>query len=121
MATPPENRRTDSIRVRLSPDMMERFDVLASRYGMPPATLCAFAVARFVQSEEANAQLTRMAVLDASRKSADNVNAVFSEENIEKALGPLFKSIMEQIQPDLSKALLQRSLPLDGEATKEGA
>ena len=121
MATPPENRRTDSIRVRLSPDMMERFENLASRYGMPPATLCAFAVARFVQTEETNAQLTRMAVLDASRKSADNVNAVFSEENIEKALGPVFKSIIEQIQPDLSKALHQRSLPLDGEATKEGA
>ena len=40
MATAPENRRTDSIRVRLAPEMMERFENLASRYGMPPATLC---------------------------------------------------------------------------------
>ena len=69
MATAPENRRTDSIRVRLAPEMMERFENLASRYGMPPATLCAFAVARFVQQEETNAQLTRMAVNGTHRKS----------------------------------------------------
>ncbi len=116
MATAPENRRTDSIRVRLAPDMMERFENLASSYGMPPATLCAFAVARFVQQEETNAQLTRMAVLDASRKSGERLDEVFSEDNLDKILGPIFKTFMEQMQPELPQALHQKSLPLDGES-----
>jgi predicted transcriptional regulator len=121
MATAPENRRTDSIRVRLAPEMMERFEHLASRYGMPPATLCAFAVARFVQQEETNAQLTRMAVLDASRKSGERLEEVFSEDNMEKIMGPMFKALMEQMQPELTQALQQKSLPLDGEASREDA
>lgn len=121
MATAAENRRTDSIRVRLSPEMMERFEALASRYGMPPATLCAFAVARFVQSEESNASLTRMAVMDSIRKSGEKVDAMLTEDNLEKMFGPMMKAIMEQMQPDISRALEQKNLPLDGEASREDA
>lgn len=121
MATPAENRRTDSIRVRLAPEMMDRFEALAARYGMPPATLCAFAVARFVQQEENNASLTRMAVLDAARKSGEKMDEMFNEESMEKIFGPMFKALMEQMQPELTQALQQKSLPLDGEASREDA
>jgi predicted DNA-binding protein len=44
-------KRTDSIRIRLSSDMMEKFEALSSNYGMPMATLGAFAIANFVQRE----------------------------------------------------------------------
>lgn len=44
-------KRTDSIRVRLSPDMMEKFETLSVDYGMPMATLGAFAIANFVRRE----------------------------------------------------------------------
>lgn len=54
-----ENRRVDSIRVRLSDDMMERFEALANRYGMPTATLGAFAISRFVLQEEDSAAVNR--------------------------------------------------------------
>lgn len=121
MSTNTRNRRIDSIRVRLSPEMMERFENLASRYGMPPATLCAFAVARFVQQEETNAQLARMVVLDASRRSGDRLEEVFSEDNLEKIFGPMLKALMEHMYPELIQALQQKSPSLDGEASREDA
>jgi len=109
MATPAENKRTDSIRVRLSPEMMERFEKLASRYGMPPATLCAFAVARFVQSEESNFSNARMAILDATRRAGENIN----DEQIE--------ALLLRGLPGLAQALSQPNLPLDGEAASKDA
>lgn len=120
MATAPENRRTDSIRVRLSPEMMERFERLASCYGMPPATLCAFAVARFVQQEDTNAQLARMAVMGATRKAGDRMEEVLSDASLEKMIPGVLAELASH-HPDLAKALQQKSLPLDGEAPEEGA
>lgn len=46
-----EDKRTQSIRVRLSPGQMERLTVLAKRLGMPPATLGALGVNRFIDEE----------------------------------------------------------------------
>ena len=46
---------------------------------------------------------------------------VFSEDNMEKIMGPMFKALMEQMQPELTQALQQKSLPLDGEASREDA
>lgn len=115
MATSEENRRTDSIRVRLSPEMMDRFERVAQRYGMPPATLCAFAVARFVQQEENNASLARMAVMDVARQQGAEMQNLMTEESMERIFGPMLEAIMKE------QALQQKSLPLDGVATGEGA
>ena len=90
-----DNRRTDSIRVRLSGDMMDRFEQLAVRYGMPPATLGAFAIAKFVQSEEMNAGLARSAVMDMASKAGESV---------------MDEAFLERI---LTGALRQAALPLD--------
>lgn len=73
MAIPPEHRRTDSMRVRLSPSMMDRFDRLAESFGMPPSTLCAFAVISFIQQEEATARLRCGPVPEAERQRAEAV------------------------------------------------
>lgn len=108
MGNPLENKRTDSIRVRLSPDMMERFDVLAKAYGMPPATLAAFAIAGFVQAQENNAKMTRMAVLDMVR------------QQMPEMMG-MAESMLEAGLPAMQKALAQENLPLDGEASKADA
>ena len=112
MAIPDENRRTDSIRVRLSPEMMARFEALAKRYGMPPATLCAFAVAQFTQNEENKLSMARMAVMDASRRAGEKFE--MDEETMERLFGPMLAEIAMQA------ALTQQNLPLDGEASPAG-
>jgi hypothetical protein len=94
--------------------MMERFEHLAARYGMPPATLCAFAVARFVQQEENSAAMARMAVMDASRRAGQQLD--FSEEQLERVFAPMLAAMVKE-----QGALAQVNLPLDGEAPGEGA
>lgn len=84
-----ENRRTDSIRVRLSEDMMTRFDALAARYGMPPATLGAFAIARFVTSEENSLSLSREALNTIADKSIPDIS--------DEALGSVMASAFEAL------------------------
>ena len=109
MAQPSENKRVDSIRVRLSEEMMQRFEQLAKRYGMPPATLAAFAIARFVQAEESNAANARMAVLDATRRMGESMPEDAIEALISNGLAGMVK------------ALQQPNLPLDGEEPGKGS
>jgi hypothetical protein len=87
--------------------MMERFEDLAKRFGMPPSTLCAFAVADWVQRQENNAQLARMAVLDATRRGMPDADAL--------------ERVLEAVMPAAVKALAQPNLSLDGEASQGGA
>jgi predicted DNA-binding protein len=98
-----ENKRTDSIRVRLSPEMMERFEKLAERFGMPPATLCAFAVATFVQKEENNVKFAQMAVIDSVRRQGDNLSQLFTDEKMERIFSPLFTAMFEGMKPSLQE------------------
>lgn len=62
-------RRTDSVRVKLAPEMMDRVEKLSSDYCMPPATLCAFAVGAWVRQQEASASVARMTALEVARKA----------------------------------------------------
>ena len=83
-----ENRRTDSIRVRLSEDMMTRFDALAARYGMPPATLGAFAIAT---SEENSLSLSREALNNIADKSIPNI----SDEALNTVMASAFEALLK--------------------------
>lgn len=96
MATTEKSTRTDSMRVRIAPEMMERFDKIASRYGFPPSTLAAFAISKFVQSEENTLQFSRMAIMDATRKQASQTADMFNEEAMERVFGPLLENIMKE-------------------------
>ena len=116
MATAPENRRTDSIRVRLAPEMMERLEALAARYGMPPSTLGAFAVAQFVQNEENKVSMARMAVLDATRRLSDEPFGSMDEATMERVFGPMLEALAKAQLPTSQPSLL-----LDGEAPQGGA
>ncbi len=91
---PDENKRTGSMRVRLSPEMLERFEALAKRYGMPSATLAAFAIARFVQAEETN----RMLVMDTARRQAELLGEQMTDERMERLFGPMFENMLSMFQ-----------------------
>lgn len=99
-------KRTDSVRVKLSPEMSDRVEKMASEFGMPSATFCAFAVGDFVRRSEQQQSLTRMAVLDASRRSGDVIDEA------------VLQRIIEGMAPHLP-ALMQPNLPLEhGEAVQ---
>lgn len=45
-------KRTDSVRVRLSPEMMKRLEFISAQLGMPPSTVAALAVGSYVIEQE---------------------------------------------------------------------
>lgn len=55
-------RRTDSVRIKLSPEMLARVEVQAKGFSMPVATVCAFAVAEWVQNRERGMAMAQSAV-----------------------------------------------------------
>jgi predicted transcriptional regulator len=88
-----ENRRVDSMRVRLSPDMNERFEKLADAYGFPPATLAAFAISRFVQQEENNRAIAQQAINQMANQALQ-----FDESVLEKIFASMMPEILKQIE-----------------------
>lgn len=103
---PDEHKRTGSMRIRLSPEMLERFETLAKRYGMPPSTLAAFAIARFVQSEEMN----RMVVMDAARQQAKTLGEQLTDDRMDQLFGPMLENMI---------STLQRSHLMDGRGRRD--
>lgn len=91
---PDEHKRTGSMRIRLSPEMLERFELLAKRYGMPPSTLAAFAIARFVQAEEMN----RMLAMDATKQQAKTLGEMMTDEKMQHLFGPMFEAMFAATQ-----------------------
>lgn len=58
------SKRTDSVRVRLSPEMMARLEVVSTQLGMPPSTVAAMAVGTFVIEQERTIILDRVLTED---------------------------------------------------------
>lgn len=105
-------RRTGDCRVKLAPDVLQRLDRMAETYGMPPATLGAFAIVEWLNQKENSLQLGRMAVLDMSRRVGGQV-----EEAITAALkDPEFDSMLLKATDSI-----QGQLPIDGEVSKGDA
>ena len=100
-------RRTDSVRVKLAPDMLTRLEAQAKAFGMPVATVCAFAVADWIQRKENEKAMTRMAVLEATRKSGEMFN--MTDEQMERVFAPMLVELAKQ------QALTQENLPLEHE------
>jgi len=103
-------RRTGDLRVKLSPDMLQRLEALATDYGMPSATFAAFAIADYIVRQENSKRNVSEAVLDVTRRAGDQMQANLSDEQLEKVFGPMIAAIAQQ------SALSQPNLPLDGEA-----
>lgn len=61
-------RRTDSVRVKLAPTIVERLEKRAEVMGMPVATVCAVAVAEWLEQKEQSKAVARMTSLELSRQ-----------------------------------------------------
>jgi len=83
--------RTDSIRLKLAPDMHARLEKYAQSYGMPLSTLGAFALADWVNKQDLNASMTRMAVLEATRTGFAHA---FNDEAMERAMAAALPSVV---------------------------
>ena len=70
-------RRTEEVRLKLGPDMLERLNTLAEVYGFPVATMGAMAVAEWVVGKETTQQNQRMMMLDISRKMTGEMSKMF--------------------------------------------
>lgn len=100
-------RRTDSVRVKLAPEMLVRLETQAKAFGMPVATVCAFAVADWIQRKENEKAMTRLAVLEATRQSGEMLN--MTEEQMDRIFTPMLVELAKH------QALTQENLPLEHE------
>lgn len=99
--------RTQSIRVKLSPEMLKRVEGFSESYGMPVATLAAFALANWINQQETQQKMTRLAVLEATRQGFSQ----FTGEAMEKALTAAL--------PAITVAMAKEGYTLDGEAATQ--
>jgi hypothetical protein len=99
------------VRVKLSPEMLDRVEKMAADYGMPSATFCAFAVGDFVRRSEQQAQLGRMAVMDAARRSGDAMD--ISDERLERIFSAMLPEIAKMAAEDKRLTLDQEEADKD--------
>ncbi|MDC7692649.1 hypothetical protein [Vogesella indigofera] len=87
--------RSESMRVRLAPDLMVRYEHQALRVGMTPATLAAYIIGSWVKSQEDQLRMQSVAVMDAARKMLPQVD--------EEQLEALTAGMLEGMAPALAK------------------
>lgn len=58
------NTRSESMRVRLDPQMMRRFEAQAADRGMAPSTFAAFVLAEYVREQERTIVITQVMTED---------------------------------------------------------
>lgn len=102
-------QRTEALRLKLSPDMMERLSRRALVFGMPEATLAAFAVADFLTRQETQDNMVRLAAVEMARRATD-----LDEEKMEA----VFKAAMPSIVAAMSDEQIAQ-LRLDHKAAGE--
>lgn len=56
-ATSSPSKRSQSMRVRLQPQIRERLDALSDLYGLPPATIIAFVTGQWIAQQEKTAAM----------------------------------------------------------------
>lgn len=85
--------RTDSIRLKLSPDMVARLEKLSVAHGMPLSTVAAFGLSDWICKQEQNASLARMAAMEIARQSVGMMGDMTNQ--LEKAM-PAMLAAMQQ-------------------------
>ena len=98
--------RIAEVRVKLQPELLQQFDVVAQRRGVPAATLAALVIGEFVEKQGENIKLQHMVALDMSKRlsaSLDEAKLVSAFENVDPAVlkswGAMFSS------PDASEVV----------------
>jgi hypothetical protein len=100
--------RSGSVRIKVAPDMLTRIEAQAKALCMPVSTVCAFAVGDWVRRQETNEKLARMAVVSASRQSAQELG--LTDERMERLFGPMIA--------EMGKAMAQLPGSIDPEEPK---
>lgn len=100
MTEKPANR-TESIRIRLSPDLMARYEHQAARVGMTPSTLAAFVIGQWVKTQEDQLRIQSVAVMDAARKIAPQFDPVQIESLTAEMLDAMAPGMLRNIQQAL--------------------
>lgn len=85
--------RTDSIRLKLSPDMVARLEKLSIAHGMPLSTVAAFGLSDWICKQEQQASLARMAAMEIARQSVGMMGEM--GEQLEKALPAMLASLQQ--------------------------
>jgi len=98
-----EQARTESVRVKLAPQMTVKLEEMAVEYGMPTSTLAAFAISQWIIDQDRRLKLMKISAVEASRKMAES----FSGETMEKALVAAL--------PAMVKAMASEGMELDHE------
>lgn len=93
-----KGNRSESIRVRLAPDLMERFEGLSERYGMTPSTMVAFIVGQWVKTQEDQARMSQIALMDIARKMSLEVSPGDIAQFVESAM-PGFAKLTGLVLP----------------------
>lgn len=101
--TEKSNNRTESIRLRLSPEMMERFERQADRIGLTPSTLAAFVIGRWVKEEEDKTKVQTLAVMDIARRAFPLVDPSHVEQIATAALEGVAPVVAAIEQSELAK------------------
>lgn len=118
MAEKENLRRTGDCRIKLAPEMLKRLEVMAEHYGMPMATLAAFAVAEWVGEQEHKISMMRAQDFlrhPATKKLFDEFEEQLSKQLPTEATAKDEAQIVEGIV-----ALSQKNLPLEGNGGKAG-
>ena len=75
-------KRSDTLRVKVSPDMIERLDRLSKMFGLPPSTLAALAVGNWVANQERG-----LGVVDQMAKAIGDQFGEEMAEEVKKQMG----------------------------------
>lgn len=84
-------KREDKVAVMFSSEMKARLDKMAAAFGMPPSTLCAFAVASWVQQQENNLAMARMAVLQMAKQAGEKFDSAEFDQMLQAGIVAMAK------------------------------
>lgn len=73
-------KRGDSLRMKVTPDIMERLDKISRVLGVPPSTLCAVAVGQWVAQQERSFMMTESLANSLGAKLGDELADQFREQ-----------------------------------------
>lgn len=79
-------RRENKVAIMLSEDMKARLDDVSKGYGMPPSTMASFAVAAWVQQQEQQKAMTRMAIMDVARQAGKKLDELTVDDVVDTAM-----------------------------------
>lgn len=82
--------RVAEVRVKLQPELLQQFDQIAQRRGVPAATLAALVIGEYVEKQGEAASLQRLVALDTSKRISDK----FSEEDLLKGFSAMDPEVL---------------------------